>query len=120
VDVSRDSVLVISLNHRDLLHFEQRRSTKANYNDEVLLEARRLQEEEEKRAIEQGREIIDWGEDGKPIYKDGGGSVEDSSSDEATTSDAGAGSDADAKDSIHSAEHFGGHSDTRPHGKYTL
>ena len=63
------------------------------------------------------RKVLDWGEDGKPIYEDGGAAEEEVAAVDATGADAGREpASADGAGS----ESFGGHTDSKPNGPMSV
>ena len=109
IDVeSSDGVQLVSLNARSLLHFEQRKAAPAAPAGEDAAAA------EVDHSVEDGREILDWGEDGTPIYAaaadDGGDDAAAAASSAVPAATPPPTDDRDAPES------FGGHTDTKPNG----
>lgn len=100
--IGEDSTPSITVNGNNRMYFEERK------DKEMLTKLR--DETTAERSLEQDeREIADWGEDGKPIYKD------DESNEAAETTEKEVpahGNDPDGPES------FGGHTDNKPHGTF--
>ena len=104
-DSKKPSIVV---NDANRLYFEQRKDRKhVDKASERSLGSDAQSGDDE-------REILDWGEDGKPIYKDDAGQSGEAAAD--GKDDASAGDNADVNDPD-AAESFGGHTDSKPHGK---
>ena len=98
----------IVLNEGNRLYFEQRKDKLAGEK----VSERAL--EDSAQSGEDEREIIDWGEDGKPIYKEDAGQNDASAAKEnEDTPNENAQHDVNDPDA---PEVFGGHTDSRPHG----
>lgn len=100
VRVYFDNVLVISLNERSLLHYEQRQS-KSDVSTQLS---------ENSALIDRhgGKEVVDYGEDGLATYADGTKEERKIEDNEVKVSES------------DWTEMFGGHKDTRPYGPMSM
>jgi len=98
VDVLTDTGdIFATINQKGLLHYEQQ-------NNVV---SRKTSDSPGEEIPEDTREVLDWGEDGKPIYADG--SVEEAVKETELASTA-----------TEAPESFGGHTDNKPHGLMSI
>lgn len=86
----------------DLFHFEQRRAREGAAPAAVGAAPERPTEQN-------GKKIVDWGEDGKPVFEDG-------SVGEALAAEPSATPDASEDKAGLWTESWGGHTDSKPHG----
>jgi len=100
---------LISSNARGLMHFDQQQLRKAHV-DAV---------EQKASGSDDGREIIDWGEDGKPIYADDGDDEEGEEEEEGEEKKETAEQPAEEHHESW-AERFGDHTDTKPRGPMSV
>eukprot|EP00514_Thraustochytrium_sp_LLF1b_P011885 CAMPEP_0184545554 /NCGR_PEP_ID=MMETSP0199_2-20130426/4377_1 /TAXON_ID=1112570 /ORGANISM="Thraustochytrium sp., Strain LLF1b" /LENGTH=948 /DNA_ID=CAMNT_0026939861 /DNA_START=32 /DNA_END=2878 /DNA_ORIENTATION=- len=94
--------VLASINKRGLMHFERRRQAPVQQGQKGQKESSTQEEEEDE------REIVDWGEDGKPIYADG---TEPSEELDVNTEEL-----EPKAFETEAPESFGGHTDHKPHG----
>uniref|UniRef100_A0A7S2SFF9 Glucosidase II subunit alpha n=1 Tax=Mucochytrium quahogii TaxID=96639 RepID=A0A7S2SFF9_9STRA len=107
VDVlGNDNSPIVTLNGRNIFHFEQREKMDAPKVDEV-------KKEDESKDEKEKKEIVDWGEDGKAVYADGSKDEEEESAEEKTVEPT-QGRDKNAPES------FGGHTDNKPLGPQSV
>lgn len=109
VDVYAAGKHAVAINSRGQFYFEHRR-----VKDEAAAEAASAALGAGASGAGAGRKILDWGEDGKPIYEDEGD--DDAAAAEASAETTGTGADAMATSDGSGTESFGGHTDNRPHG----
>jgi len=100
-----DGRVLVEMNGKDMFHFEQRSETK-----EHVYQSGKANAQDE---VTDSRKIIDWGEDGKPIYEDG------SIGDDGLSTENSAENDIQNK-GPDAPEAFGGHTDNRPHGATSI
>ena len=112
VDVYSEGRLASTVNGQGRFYFEHRR-----VQDEAAAEAASAARAEA--AAASGRRILDWGEDGKPIYADddddGSAAGAEQEAGDASAAGRDLQAEAGAEDGMGS-ESFGGHTDGRPHG----
>lgn len=105
VELYRAGVLLVTANDRSLLHFEWQRSSIHN---------RALSGGESDADRHQGKEVLDYGEDGLATYTDG--TREERRQLSSTSGEAGP----NAPSEEDWAESFGGHSDSKPRGPMSV
>ncbi len=104
LEVYRENALVLAINERNLMHYEQRSA--ASSRSEQIAQHHELSHEDRHK----GKEVIDYGEDGLAIYADG------SREERADVNHA-------SHDSNHGESHvetFQGHTDTVPNGPMSV
>jgi alpha 1,3-glucosidase len=94
LEVYQGEDLVVVVNDRNLMHFEQRQGSQSN---EIKLAT------DTNVDRHKGKTVVDYGEDGLAMYADG-------------TREEKATADAENTVAHHGTESFGGHTDTVPHG----
>lgn len=96
VELFRDGVATVVMNERNMMHYEQ--TTGSTGSDSIIID-----EEAEATDRHQGKEVVDYGEDGLAIYSDGTREEKKSIEAHAVASQA-------------KGESFGGHFDSMPLG----
>jgi len=103
VELRDEGGAIVSANADDLFHFEQRR---LQGGADGSMDQRSAQAQAEAAAQAEGKKIVDWGEDGKPVYEDG------------TVGEAPSQATPDENEDKEGLwkETWGGHTDSKPHG----
>lgn len=101
---------IVKINSANMLHFDQRKPGEdGNLRTEQAVGDGMAQLGG---SQDPGRKIIDWGEDGKPVYEDG---QSDDAEGHGHTGE-GAEASSNSANDPDASESFGGHTDAKPHG----
>jgi mannosyl-oligosaccharide alpha-1,3-glucosidase len=112
LDLLLEDRVIVSANAREMFYFEQQHQRETNDASEESNQKDHNVEENEPDC-----EVLDWGEDGKPIYADDcKNKKQETANNQKEDSAAGGEENCDGCFS----ESFGGHSDSKPHGPMSV